>query len=104
MQQVLRDSLFENQSQETFLKVIAPKLTGALNLDHVTREICNDSLDWFVVFSSISSGYGNAGQSNYGFANAGMERIIEERAKNGYPGIDYFRIVKTPYASTGRTS
>jgi fatty acid synthase len=44
-------------------------------------------LHWFVVFSSVSSGRGNAGQANYGFANSGMERICEKRAEEGLPGL-----------------
>lgn len=84
--QVLKDGLFENQTQETFQTVCDAKVTGTINLDHVTRELCKDSLDWFVAFSSVSSGYGNAGQTNYGFANSSMERIIEQRRRDGYPG------------------
>ena len=43
--------------------------------------------DWFVVFSSVSSGRGNAGQSNYGFANSAMERICEKRVEDSLPGL-----------------
>jgi hypothetical protein len=39
-----------------------------------------------VVFSSITSGRGNVGQTNYGYANSVMERICEQRKKNGLPG------------------
>ena len=59
---------------------------GTINLDHVTREKCKETLDWFVVFSSTTSGYGNAGQTNYGYANSVMERIIEQRRQDGFPG------------------
>lgn len=41
----------------------------------------------FVVFSSITSGRGNAGQTNYGWSNSTMERMIEIRRQDGYPGI-----------------
>jgi fatty acid synthase len=44
------------------------------------------SLKHFVVFSSVSCGMGNAGQSNYGFANSVMERIVEKRREAGLPG------------------
>lgn len=44
-------------------------------------------LKHFVVFSSIVCGYGNAGQSNYGFANSVMERICEIRRNEGLPGL-----------------
>uniref|UniRef100_A0A1B0AA75 oleoyl-[acyl-carrier-protein] hydrolase n=1 Tax=Glossina pallidipes TaxID=7398 RepID=A0A1B0AA75_GLOPL len=42
-------------------------------------------LEHFVVFSSVSCGRGNAGQTNYGMANSVMERIIEDRLKSGFP-------------------
>lgn len=51
----------------------------------VTREACPE-LDYFVVFSSVSCGRGNMGQSNYGFANSTMERICEKRRHDGLPG------------------
>lgn len=52
----------------------------------MTRKKCPD-LDYFVVFSSVSCGRGNAGQSNYGFANSTMERICEQRHHDGLPGM-----------------
>lgn len=41
----------------------------------------------FVVFSSVTSGRGNAGQTNYGMGNSIMERICEQRRKDGYHGL-----------------
>uniref|UniRef100_A0A8C4QVB8 Fatty acid synthase n=1 Tax=Eptatretus burgeri TaxID=7764 RepID=A0A8C4QVB8_EPTBU len=52
----------------------------------ITRKLCPD-LDWFVVFSSVSAGRGNAGQSNYGLANSAMERICEKRHRDGLPAL-----------------
>lgn len=54
-------------------------------LDELTRAKRID-LDYFVVFSSVSCGFGNAGQTNYGMANAIMERIIEKRCKDKLAG------------------
>lgn len=51
----------------------------------MTRESCPE-LDYFVAFSSVSCGRGNAGQTNYGFANSTMERICEKRRHDGLPG------------------
>jgi len=51
-----------------------------------TRELCSNTLEWFVVFSSVSCGRGNAGQANYGYANSAMERICERRRSDGLPG------------------
>ncbi|KAI1292132.1 Fatty acid synthase [Halotydeus destructor] len=83
---VLRDSSFDNQSAETFQDVCAPKANATANLDKVTRARC-PGLDYFVCFSSISCGRGNAGQTNYGFANSVMERICEARQQEGLPAI-----------------
>lgn len=52
----------------------------------MTRQHCPD-LKHFVAFSSVSCGRGNAGQSNYGFANSAMERICERRRHDGLPAL-----------------
>ena len=79
--------MFENQTPETFLQCCGPKVKGTLNLDQATRRLCDQDLDWFVMFSSvISCGYGNPGQTNYGFANSSMERVCERRREDGLPG------------------
>uniref|UniRef100_A0A1W7RHC9 Fatty acid synthase n=1 Tax=Agkistrodon contortrix contortrix TaxID=8713 RepID=A0A1W7RHC9_AGKCO len=83
---VLKDAMLENQTAELFYEVNKPKYSGTLNLDQVTRQRC-PKLDHFVAFSSVSCGRGNAGQSNYGFANSTMERICEQRRHDGLPGL-----------------
>lgn len=83
---VLNDALFENQTVETFEKVCAPKVKATLLLDSLSRQLCPE-LDYFVCFSSVASGKGNAGQSNYGFANSFMERVCEARRAEGYHGM-----------------
>lgn len=82
---VLRDGLFENLTESDFVISALPKITGTKNLDIVSRE-CS-SLDYFVVFSSVTSGRGNMGQTNYGLANSAMERMMEQRQANGLPGL-----------------
>ncbi|XP_067671035.1 fatty acid synthase-like [Haliotis asinina] len=85
---VLKDSLMENQTVETFKTVCHPKAQGTICLDIATRSAtCRKSLDMFVVFSSVSCGRGNAGQANYGFANSVMERVVEQRRQEGLPGV-----------------
>lgn len=44
-------------------------------------------LEQFVVFSSVVSGYGNAGQTNYGMANSIIERICESRKAEKLPAL-----------------
>ncbi|CAL1296657.1 unnamed protein product [Larinioides sclopetarius] len=83
---VLRDALMENQTVEKFKEVCESKVTSTLNLDAASQELCPE-LEWFVCFSSVSCGRGNAGQTNYGYANSVMERICEERAKAGLPSL-----------------
>ena len=83
---VLRDALFENQTVEDFEMSFKPKAYAAKYLDEITRELCPD-LKYFVVFSSVSCGRGNAGQTNYGMANSIMERICEKRFQDGYHSL-----------------
>ena len=68
------------------LNFLVDKTEGTKNLDAATRELCRDTLEWFVVFSSIVSGRGNVGQACYGYANSAMERICEIRHNDGLPG------------------
>ncbi|XP_062548544.1 fatty acid synthase-like [Armigeres subalbatus] len=81
----LRDAILENQTVEKFVECLAPKAKATQCLDVVSRELC-PHLKYFIVFSSVSCGRGNAGQSNYGMANSVMERIIERRVMEGFPG------------------
>lgn len=81
---VLKDCILENQNQSTFTDCMGPKAIATKYLDKVSREFC-PQLHYFVVFSSVSCGRGNAGQSNYGMANSVMERIIEKRYSDGLP-------------------
>ncbi|EAT46623.1 AAEL002228-PA [Aedes aegypti] len=81
----LRDAILENQTEEKFAECLAPKAKATEHLDRISRTNCPD-LKHFVVFSSVSCGRGNAGQSNYGMANSVMERIIERRHADGLPG------------------
>ncbi|XP_077491594.1 fatty acid synthase-like [Amblyomma americanum] len=83
---VLRDALLENQTAESFRCACKPKADVARYLDEMSRRRCSE-LDHFVVFSSVSCGRGNAGQSNYGYANSVMERICEQRVADGLPGL-----------------
>ncbi|KAL1472374.1 hypothetical protein MTO96_039376 [Rhipicephalus appendiculatus] len=83
---VLRDALIENQTAEMYMDVCKPKVLGTECLDNVSRKECPE-LDHFVVFSSVSCGRGQMGQTNYGFANSVMERLCERRVADGLPGL-----------------
>uniref|UniRef100_A0A672M0L0 Fatty acid synthase n=1 Tax=Sinocyclocheilus grahami TaxID=75366 RepID=A0A672M0L0_SINGR len=83
---VLKDGMLENLTPQHFIDVNRPKYGGTIHLDSVTRQKCPE-LQHFVVFSSVSCGRGNAGQSNYGFANSTMERVCEQRRHDNLPGL-----------------
>ena len=80
----MNDALLENQTVESFEQSNAPKGIATKILDEISREKCKN-LQYFVVFSSISCGQGNAGQSNYGMVNSVMERIVENRKRVNLP-------------------
>lgn len=81
---LLRDSIFENQDPIKFEECMAPKAYATKHLDELSQQFC-PNLEYFVIFSSVSCGRGNAGQTNYGMANSIMERIMEQRKKLGLP-------------------
>jgi fatty acid synthase, animal type len=81
---ILKDSIFDNQDVERFKESMGPKAIATKHLDELSRVLCPE-LQYFVVFSSVSCGRGNAGQSNYGMSNSVMERIIEQRHSLGLP-------------------
>lgn len=83
---ILADALLENQNEDNFKRALAPKAFATQYLDELSRNLCPNLKD-FVVFSSVSCGRGNAGQTNYGMANSIMERICEERKNVGLPGL-----------------
>ncbi|KAG5675543.1 hypothetical protein PVAND_005439 [Polypedilum vanderplanki] len=80
----LRDGIFENQTTQMFMESLAPKANATQYLDKLSRKLC-PNLKHFVIFSSVSCGRGNAGQTNYGMGNSIMERICEIRHKIGLP-------------------
>ncbi|KAI4502501.1 hypothetical protein M0802_002413 [Mischocyttarus mexicanus] len=82
----LKDSILKNQTIETFEESFMGKAWPTKRLDEISRILCPE-LRHFVVFSSVSCGRGNAGQTNYGMANSIMERICERRVEEGLPGL-----------------
>ncbi|KAG5316385.1 FAS synthase, partial [Acromyrmex insinuator] len=83
---VLKDCIYKNQTPESFEESFRAKAWATKMLDELSRKLC-PQLQQFVVFSSVSCGRGNPGQTNYGMANSIMERICERRAANGLPGL-----------------
>ncbi|KAL6424858.1 hypothetical protein ACFW04_010040 [Cataglyphis niger] len=83
---VLKDHILQNQTTEAFVESFKAKAWATQMLDQLSRKICL-KLRHFVMFSSVSCGRGNAGQTNYGMANSVMERICEKRVKDGLHGL-----------------
>lgn len=81
---VIADGLFEKLDVDSFEKALKPKALPAIYLDEISRNLC-PKLEHFVTFSSISCGYGNAGQTNYDFANSVTKKVIERRHRDGLP-------------------
>jgi acyl transferase domain-containing protein/acyl carrier protein len=81
---LLDDGLLAGQSWERFSAVMAPKITGAWNLHNAT---CKRELDFFVLFSSVSSVLGSAGQAGDAAANAFMDALAQYRSARGLPGL-----------------
>ncbi|MGS1076092.1 SDR family NAD(P)-dependent oxidoreductase [Burkholderia glumae] len=64
--------------------VIAPKAEGARLIHERTRRA---SLDFFVVYSSIASVLGAAGQGNYAVANGYLDALVQSRRRLGLPAL-----------------
>lgn len=77
---IFHDVPFSEMSLEIMEKVTKPKIDGTRNLDEVLGDY---KLDFFIVFSSLTSVLGNSGQSNYTAANAYMTGIVGQRRTRG---------------------
>jgi len=83
---IVDDHLLLDLPPDSVARVFAPKAGGALNLHRATAGC---PLDHFVLFSSISSTFGNPGQINYGAANAFLDGLAASRLRRGQPALSY---------------
>jgi len=81
---VIDDGALAQLDSERFRRVMAPKADGAWHLHRRTADL---SLDFFVLFSSISAFVGKAGQANYAAANCFMEALAHHRRALGLPAL-----------------
>lgn len=73
---ILEDDYLLKKDWDSFVRVLAPKIFGAQNLDRATAGL---DLDFFVLFSSISSIFGNLAQTDYAYANGFLDHFVAYR-------------------------
>ncbi|MCG8431375.1 MAG: SDR family NAD(P)-dependent oxidoreductase, partial [Candidatus Omnitrophica bacterium] len=77
---VLRDAALENITPAQWQEVLSPKITGSWHLHTLSSRL---DLDYFVLFSSAASAFGNAMQASYVAANSFLDALASyRRAKN----------------------
>ena len=81
---VLEDKLLVDLDRDTLNRVLRPKVLGGWNLHEQTQHL---ELDLFVLFSSLSSVFGHAGQANYSAANALLDSLAYYRRAHGLPAL-----------------
>ena len=77
---VIEDSLVRNVTADQLHKVLAPKVLGAQLLHAKTQQL---PLDFFVLFSSATTLFGNPGQGSYVAANSAIESLAIYRRNAG---------------------
>lgn len=81
---VIDDAPLASLTRERMRSVLEPKAHGAWLLHEGTREM---ELDCFVMFSSVSSIFGNPAQGNYAAANAFLDSLAHHRQALGLPAL-----------------
>jgi len=82
---VFDDKPISKLDAKSFAIVSAPKTQAA---DRVMELVDPDTIEFFILFSSVSSVFGNPGQGNYAFANA----YLDELART----VPYVRVINLP--------
>ena len=73
---VIRDNYVLKKTRQELQAVLAPKVTGLVNLDKASRDL---DIDLFILFSSVAGEMGNIGQADYAAANAFMDAFARHR-------------------------
>lgn len=79
-----KDRSLSNMSREDWNDCLAPKVRGTWNLHNALRT-AGQNLDFFVLFSSVASIIGTAGQANYVAANTFLNSFVHYRRSLGLP-------------------
>ncbi|NGM19912.1 SDR family NAD(P)-dependent oxidoreductase [Roseomonas stagni] len=77
---VLDDAMIEDQTEARMQRVIAPKLVGAQALHALPQRP-----EHFLLFGSVASVIGAAGQAGYAAANAALDAFALQRRAQGLP-------------------
>lgn len=95
---VYEDEMLLQCSRDAFRKVFGAKALGGWLLHELTL---HDTLDFFVLYSSISALIGNPGQGSYVTANAFLDGLAETRRAADLPALSvgWDRIVDTGYVA-----
>ncbi|KVL12891.1 type I polyketide synthase [Burkholderia ubonensis] len=80
----LDDAPLSALDEPRYGRVIAPKADGARWIHERTSRV---PLDFFVVYSSIASALGAAGQGNYAAANGYLDALVQYRRRLGLPAL-----------------
>jgi NADPH:quinone reductase-like Zn-dependent oxidoreductase/acyl carrier protein len=80
----LADERLEAVTRENLARVLRPKVAGAWNLHTAAQGL---ELDAFLLFSSVTSLIGNAGQASYAAANAFLDGLAAHRRAAGQPAL-----------------
>lgn len=79
---VLDDGAIPDITRERYMRGFTPKSVGGWLLHNATKDM---DLDHFLMYSSISSVYGNPGQVSYVAANQYLDNLARWRAAQGLP-------------------
>ncbi|RYP08472.1 hypothetical protein DL764_001898 [Monosporascus ibericus] len=77
---VLEDTAIRAMTLDNLMNGTRPKVEGSLHLNQLFQE---NTLDFFVFFSSVVSAIGRPGQANYSAANTFMSSLAEQRRQKG---------------------
>jgi len=81
---LLDDRMVARLDGESIEHALRPKVAGAWNLHLLTKD---SHLDHFVMFSSLASLVGPAGQGNYAAGNAFLDALAHYRGAAGLPAL-----------------
>ena len=81
---LLEDGTILQMDWERFMRAYAPKALGAWNLHTLTE---HESLDFFVLFSSVAAILGTPGQVNYAAGNAFLDALARHRHAQNIPAL-----------------